>query len=155
AWATSGPLEEYLLDSGWNVRQLMGATSGVEFENTNALGKGKQYHRFKVPGGGLVFPSWELNHAYQDTDVFMSMAKLKNHATCGITLARKNIFGITPAAIYGDDAGEKEPNENPTKGRADVCHSGKRQPAAPALAELDPQSSRSPGYRMPRIVAEL
>ena len=23
AWGTGGPLEEYLLDSGWNVRQLL------------------------------------------------------------------------------------------------------------------------------------
>ncbi|MBI3209587.1 MAG: DUF362 domain-containing protein, partial [Candidatus Solibacter usitatus] len=155
AWATSGPLEEYLLDSGWNVRQLISAAPNIEFENTNALGKGKKYHRFKVPSGGLVFPAYELNHAYEETDVFMSMAKLKNHATCGVTLAMKNIFGITPAAIYGDDAGEKEPNENPSKGRGNVCHFGKRQPAANAPAEVNPASNRSPGYRMPRITAEL
>lgn len=155
AWATSGPLEEYLLDSGWNVRQLLAAAPNVEFENTNALGKGKQYHRFKVPGGGLIFPAYDLNHAYHDTDVFMSMAKLKNHETCGITLSMKNIFGITPASIYGDDAGEKEPNENPAKGRAITCHFGKRQPASSALAELDPSSSRESTHRMPRITAEL
>jgi hypothetical protein len=67
----------------------------------------------------------------------------------------KNIFGITPAAIYGDDAGEQEPNENPTKGRASTCHFGKRQPASNALPELDRTSSREPTYRMPRITAEL
>ncbi|MBL8230261.1 MAG: DUF362 domain-containing protein [Bryobacterales bacterium] len=155
AWATAGPLEEYLLDSGWNVRQLKAVAPGIEFENTNALGKGKQYHRFRVPGGGLVFPAYDLNHSYHDTDVFVSMAKLKNHETCGITLAMKNIFGITPASIYGDDAGADGPNESPTKGRAETCHFGKRQPARTALAELEPGSDRSPGYRMPRITAEL
>ena len=46
----------------------------------------------------------------------MSMAKLKNHATCGVTLSMKNCFGITPASIYGDDAGVDEPNENPGQG---------------------------------------
>ena len=50
AWALSGPLEEYLLDSGWNVRQLANAAPNVEFENTNNLGKSKDYARFKVPG---------------------------------------------------------------------------------------------------------
>src|SRR5690348_16964990 len=64
AWATGGPLEEYMLDSGWNVRQLSGAAKGVEFENTNALGKGKKYARFKVPGGGYLYPGYDLNHAY-------------------------------------------------------------------------------------------
>ena len=154
-WATAGPLEEYLLDSGWNVRTLAGAAQNVEFENTNALGKGKRYSRFKVAGGGLIFPAYDLNHSYEDTDVFVSMAKLKNHETCGVTLAMKNIFGITPASIYGDDAGRDEPNENPGKGRVETCHLGKRQPARSAPAELDAKSSRDPGHRMPRITAEL
>lgn len=155
AWGASGPLEEYLLDSGWNVRLLFGAAKTVEFENTNALGSGKRYARLKVPTGGQIFPAFDLNHAYQDTDVFMSMAKLKNHATCGVTLSMKNCFGITPASIYGDDAGIDEPNENPGKGRVRVCHEGKRQPPKSAPQELNTASSRDPGYRMPRIVSDL
>jgi hypothetical protein len=148
-------MEEYLLDSGWNVRMLFGAASNVEFLNTNALGKAKSYSRFPVPGGGWIFPAYDLNPAYEETDVFMSMAKLKNHATCGVTLAMKNCFGITPASIYGDDAGEDEPNEKPVKGRGSVCHDGERQPPKSAPQEIDPDSSREPGYRMPRIVADL
>src|ERR1035441_1109277 len=136
AWKTSGPLEEYLLDSGWNVRQLLAAAPGVEFENTNALGKGKKYARFKVPGGGYLFPAYDLNRAYEDTDVFVSMAKLKNHDTCGVTLSMKNCFGNLPASIYGDDAGVDEPNENPTAGRAKTMHRGARQPSGSAPAEL-------------------
>jgi uncharacterized protein (DUF362 family) len=155
AWATSGPLEEYLLDSGWNVRALQALTPKLEFENTNALGTGKTYSRLEAKDGGFVFPAFDLNRAYENTDVFMSMAKLKNHETCGVTLSMKNCFGITPASIYGDDAGKDEPNENPTKGRVAVCHEGKRQPSASAPAEKDPASSRDPGYRMPRIVADL
>jgi uncharacterized protein (DUF362 family) len=155
AWATGGPLEDYLLDSGWNVRQLLAAAPGVEFENTNALGKGKAYARFKVPGGGYIFPAYDLNHAYEDTDVFVSMAKLKNHATCGVTLSMKNCFGMLPASIYGDDAGVNEPNENPTSGRSKTMHAGRRQPSKSSPAELDPASSREPGYRVPHIVADL
>src|SRR3954447_476848 len=45
AWATGGPLEEVMLDSGWNVRSLQSSFAGVEFENINALGKGKRYSR--------------------------------------------------------------------------------------------------------------
>src|SRR5271165_1847074 len=155
AWATSRPLEDYLLDSGWNVRQLLAAAPGVEFENTNALGKSKKYARFQVPGGGYLFPAYDLNHAYEDTDVFVSMAKLKNHATCGVTLSMKNCFGMLPASIYGDDAGVDQPNENPTKGRAKTMHAGRRQPSKSAPAELDAASSREPGYRVPHIVADL
>jgi uncharacterized protein (DUF362 family) len=155
AWASGGPLEEYMLDAGWNVRSLVGAASGVEFENTNNLGKGSRYARLKVPGGGYLYPAYDLNHAYHDTDVFVSMAKLKNHETCGVTLALKNCFGNTPASIYGDDAGLEEPNENPGKGRLHVFHLGKRAPSKSAPQERDPGSSREPGYRVPRIVADL
>jgi uncharacterized protein (DUF362 family) len=155
AWALSGPLEDYLLDSGWNVRQLANAAPNVEFENTNNLGKSKDYVRFRVPGTPYIFPAYDLNRAYHDTDVFVSMAKLKNHATCGVTLSMKNCFGITPASIYGDDAGKDGPNERPNSGRVNTMHEGKRAPSKTALAELDPKSSRDPGYRMPRIVSEL
>jgi len=155
AWGTGGPLEEYLLDSGWNVRALKSISQKLEFENTNALGLGKKYSRLMAPNGGHIYPSFDLNHSYEDTDVFMSMAKLKNHATCGVTLSMKNCFGITPASTYGDDAGIDEPNENPTQGRGNVCHIGNRQPSKTAAAELDPSTSRDPGYRMPRIVADL
>ena len=58
-----------------------------------------------------MYPEYVLNHAYDDTDVFVSMAKLKNHADCGVTLSLKNCFGIVPVSIYGDDAGVDEPNE--------------------------------------------
>ncbi len=155
AAGTGGPLEEYLLDSGWNVRQLKSAASSIEFENTNALGLGRQYARLKVPGGGYIYPAYDFNHSYAGTDVFVSMAKLKNHATCGVTLSLKNCFGNTPASIYGDDAGEHEPNEKPTKGRVEVFHNGKRAPSKSAPQEIDPNSSRDKFHRVPHIVADI
>lgn len=154
-WATGGPMEEFLLDAGWPVRALAGAAPGVEFENTNNAGKARRYARLKAAPGAWIYPAYDLNAAYEETDVFVSLAKLKNHETCGVTLSLKNCFGITPASIYGDDAGRDEPNENPTKGRADVFHFGKRPPSRSAPQELDPRSSRDPGYRVPRITAEL
>jgi len=154
-WALSGPLEEYMLDSGWNVRALAGAAPNVEFENTNNLGKGKQYARLKVPGTPYVYPAFDLNHAFEDTDVFVSMAKLKNHETCGVTLSLKNCFGNTPAAIYGDDSGKDEPNEKPNSGREAVCHNGKRQPSRSAPQEINFGSNHDPGYRVPHIVADM
>ena len=83
-WAWSGSLDEYLLNSGFNVRALRTAAPRVEFENTNTLGSGKKYSRLPVLSGGYLFPAFDLNHAYEDTDVFVSMAKLKEHETCGV-----------------------------------------------------------------------
>ncbi|WP_031498877.1 DUF362 domain-containing protein [Bryobacter aggregatus] len=156
AWGTAGPLAEYLLDSGWPVRQMASAGKNVEFLNTNALGGfAKRYVRMKVPHGGWIFPSFEFNEIYAQTDVMMSMAKLKNHDTCGVTLAMKNLFGCTPASIYGNDSGVDDPNEAPTSGRNEICHDGKRQPSKIAAGELNPTSPRESTYRMPRIAVEV
>jgi uncharacterized protein (DUF362 family) len=154
-WATAGPLEDTVLDSGWNLRALQSAAAGVEWENTNALGKGKAYARFPVPGSPYMYPAYDLNHAYQDTDVFVSLAKLKNHAVCGVTLSLKNCFGALPASIYGDDAGVDAPNEKPGGGREAVGHMGRRQPSKSAPQELHFGAEHEPGYRVPRIVADL
>ncbi len=154
AWATAGSLDEYMLDAGWNVRVLKRAAKRLEMENTNALGTGQRYAELKVPNGGYMFPAFLLNQAYHDTDVFMTIAKLKNHATCGVTLSLKNSFGITPASIYGGDAGVDEPNESPTQGRGPL-HDGSRQPSKIAPPENDPSTPRHDGYRVPRITADL
>ena len=155
SWGTGGPLEDEMLNSGWNVRSLLSATDGVEFENTNALGKGTKYARFMVPGDAYMYPGYDLNHAYDETDVFVSMAKLKNHATCGVTLSLKNCFGCIPASIYGDSAGVDEPNEKPVDGRLRVGHMGRRQPSKSAPQELHFGENNDPGYRVPHIVADL
>lgn len=154
-WASGGPMEEYLLDSGWNVRSLAAAAPRVEFENTNNLGQAKRYSRLKVPGRASMYAAYDLNHSYEDTDVFVSMAKLKNHETCGVTLSLKNIFGITPASIYGDDAGEAGPNEQPTQGRERTLHLARRPISQSAPQEVNAAPSHDPGFRVPRIVADL
>jgi uncharacterized protein (DUF362 family) len=155
AWATGGPLEDVILDSGWNLRALQSAAAGVEFENTNALGQGTRYSRFRVPGAAYMFPAYDLNHSYEDTDVFVSLAKLKNHEICGVTLSLKNCYGILPASVYGDDTGADEPNESPTKGRTVVGHEGNKRPPKSAPQELRFGDSHDPGYRVPHIVADL
>ena len=153
-WATADPLEEVMLQSNWEPLDILRAAPVVEFENTNYLGQAKQYVRRKVPTGGLMFPAFELNHSYSDCDVFVSLAKLKEHATAGVTLSMKNCFGLTPCTIYGSGAGVDEPTLTPKGGR-DMIHSGYRQPAKIAPPELDPHSPRSGGYRVPRTVVDL
>lgn len=149
------PLEDYLLDAGWDVKALSNAAPRVEFENTATLGSGKRYSRLKVPYGGYIYPAFDLNHSYADTDVFVSMSKMKHHEECGITLTIKNSFGTTPNSIYGDDAGVDEPNERPRRGREAVLHAGKRQPPKSAPQEVDFSSERFEGRRVPSICVDL
>jgi uncharacterized protein (DUF362 family) len=154
AWSTADPIEEYLFRANWEPRDILGAAQNVEFENTNYLGNSKQYSRLRVPDGGRMYPGFDLNHSYLDCDTFVSLAKLKEHATAGVTLSMKNLFGITPATIYGGGAGVDEPSILPAGGR-DMIHAGNRQPSKSAPGELDPTSPRDGGYRVPRTVVDL
>jgi uncharacterized protein (DUF362 family) len=153
-WSTADPVEEYLLQADWEPRDILSSAPNVEFENTNCLGGGKKYSRLVVPFGGYIFPAFDLNHSYQDCDVFVSLTKMKEHATAGITLSMKNCFGITPATIYGSGAGEDAPSDLPKGGRLPI-HTGYRQPSKSAPAEKDPTSPRQDGYRVPRVVVDL
>ena len=154
-WNTAGSLEDYMLEANWEPRDLLSAADRVEFENTNWLGSAKKYSRLSVPKGGHMFPADDLNHSYEDCDVFVSIAKLKEHATAGVTLSMKNCFGITPCTIYGDGADKDEPSPVPHGGRGAVIHEGRRPPSKSALPEKDPSSPREGGYRVPRVVADL
>ncbi len=146
------PLEEFMLSAGWRPQDFARAAKHVEFENTNFLGSGKTYARFMVPGGGLMYAGYDLNHSYRDTDVFVSLAKLKEHRTAGVTLSMKNCFGITPCTIYSDQAPEDEPSIVPVGYRGPM-HSGSRLP--PKSAPQPVAESKDPGFRVPRITADL
>lgn len=153
-WSTADPVEEYILQANWDPRDILGAATNVEFENTNYLGRGKTYSRLVVPYGGYMFPAFDLNHSYADCDVFVSIAKMKEHATAGVTLSMKNCFGITPCTIYGEGAGVDEPSLVPRGGRGPI-HSGYRQPSKSAPQELHPNGPREDTYRVPRTVVDL
>jgi uncharacterized protein (DUF362 family) len=133
----------------WDVKALQ-ALGQVEFENTRNLGKGKSYAHLPVPGNGYMFSAFEFNHSYADTDVMVSLAKLKNHITAGVTLSMKNLFGITPNALYGSAAG----SEDALEGRG-VLHNptGAEHIKLPGLKEGI--TSKDPTWRVPHIVADI
>jgi uncharacterized protein (DUF362 family) len=155
-YATDTPLDEYMYQAGWDVPSINGAGRRVELLNTNTAGpRGDEYHRFDVPGGGLLFPSYLLNPAFRDCDVFVSLAKLKDHTTTGVTLSMKNCFGNIPTTVYGDHSPLDRPDERPRSGRNYVFHDGSRAPSLPAAREKDPISPRHEGYRIPRVVVDV
>ncbi len=152
---TNEPLVDFLTKGDFDVKAIQNAAKLVEFENTVNLGLGKKYSRMPVGAGAYMFPAWDMNHSYEDLDVFISIGKLKHHGTAGITLSMKNLFGCLPASIYGGDAGVDEPNENPKTNRAQVGHNGNRAPAKSSPGELNFGANHDGGYRMPRIITDL
>ena len=133
----------------WDVKALE-ALGKMEFENTRNLGTGKAYSHLKVPGGGYMFSSLALNHSYEETDVMISLAKLKNHVTAGVTLTMKNLFGLTPNALYGSEAGSEEA----TEGRLPLHNpTGHEKLKFPGMKEGI--TSVEPTWRVPRITADI
>ena len=142
-WSTADPVEEYILRANWEPRDILGAAPNVEFENTNYLGRAKKYSRLTVPFGGYIFPAFDLNHSYEDCDVFVSIAKMKEHATAGVTLSMKNCFGMTPCTIYGTRR---------RRGRAFGRSQGRPHPGPlPATASLPRARRRRRTRNTPRV----
>jgi hypothetical protein len=154
-WSTSESLEEVMLSMNWKPQDILNAAPNVEFENTNYLGRGKKYSRFMVPGGGIIYPGYDLNHSYEDCDVFISLAKMKEHSATGVTLSMKNVYGTTPITIYGQDAGVDEPSIRPHGGRGNVFHFATRVPSKSAPQQIDMSMPKDAGFRLPRIISEL
>ena len=156
AWVWPASLEEFMYKAGWDPNLLLGAAPRVELVNTNMPYKGaKPYTRFPVQHTGHLFPAYDLSTAFAESDVLVSMAKLKEHGTAGVTLSIKNLFGITPTTIYGNKVPVDEPAPIPYGGRQEIGHNGSRQPPKSSPPEKDPATPRQAGYRIPRIVADL
>jgi uncharacterized protein (DUF362 family) len=63
------------------------------------------YVQCDVPGGGIMFDRYWMNHEFADADAIVSVAKLKSHLSTGSTGTLKNLFGMTPTLHYGSPRG--------------------------------------------------
>ncbi len=152
AWYSRDPVEALLAAAGWDLNTVQSAGGHhVQFENTRNRGHWGDYAEVKVPWGGYLFPAFMLNRWYEQTDVFVSLGKMKDHAVAGVTMSVKNLFGITPTALYGDDA----PNEDTVEARVAPLHMNQRAVPAGVPAQLGQRPPNTPGSRVPRIVADL
>jgi uncharacterized protein (DUF362 family) len=59
------------------------------------------FRTVSVPGRPLQFASYELHAELAEIDACVSVAKMKAHRSLGCTLCIKNLFGLTPPAVYG------------------------------------------------------
>ena len=143
---TNQPLEDVMAAGDWDIADINRAGGGkVSWEDTRYAGPWKGYSQFKVPWGGFIYPAFELNQRYEKTDVFISLAKLKDHANAGVTVSVKNLFGIAPTSIYGDavdGAGQPRVDEQSITPRDETFHKGIRQPPAGVPQEVDPTTPR-------------
>ena len=58
------------------------------------------FARFAVPKPKM-FQWYEMSAQLLDVDLWISVAKMKSHSLCGISLSLKNLFGLPPNEVYG------------------------------------------------------
>ncbi len=75
-----------------------------------------EFYEQAVPNW-LIYERFIMNQVLREADVFMSVAKLKCHATAGITLSMKNLVGLIPARFYQLDPGHSNRSELHGTGR--------------------------------------
>jgi len=105
-------------------------------------------------GRGIIYPGYDLNHSYEDCDVFISLAKMKEHSATGVTLSMKNVYGTTPITIYGQDAGVTNRAYAPMAGAA-MCFTSRHACHQERAAADRHEYAQDAGFRLPRIVSEL
>lgn len=60
----------------------------------------QDFATFPVGTGRQIYDVFYLNAMLQETDVFISFAKMKCHSTTGVTLSIKNLIGLAPISLY-------------------------------------------------------
>ncbi len=148
------PDEEAFAGYGFRLADFRDALQGrVRLENTRNRGRHRDYARVRVPAGELA-TAWEVNRTYVDTDVLVSLTKLKSHVSGGITGALKNLFGIPPSSLYGDDL-QEEPDETAIGYRGATMHNCERLPRTSAASFTGRSVRGDHGYNVPRFIVDL
>jgi uncharacterized protein (DUF362 family) len=146
--------EEAFVGYGFKLAEFNRVMDGrARFENTRNRGGHKTYAVVKVPEGELA-TAWEVNRCYVDTDVLVSLAKLKSHVSGGITAGMKNLFGLPPSSLYGDDL-KDGPDEAAVGYRNATMHSCTREPFTSVRTFTGRSIRGDHGFNVPRFIVDL
>jgi uncharacterized protein (DUF362 family) len=85
--------------SAWGYKQ-MAKDLGASIIDLNTPAPYNDFVRVPVGPGWLIYEYFYLNPILQDIDAFISIAKMKCHYNCGITLSMKNLIGLVPVSKY-------------------------------------------------------
>ncbi len=146
--------EEAFAGYGYDAKAFNQALDGrARFENTRNRGRHRQYAWVRVPGGELA-SAWEVNRTYVETDVLVSLGKLKSHISAGVTGGMKNLFGVPPSSLYSEDL-KGEPDEDAVGYRSTTLHSCVRRPLTSAESVTGRSIEGDHGYNVPRFIVDL
>jgi len=126
----------------------------VRFVNTRNRGQHGKYSFVRVPGEGELATAWEVNQIYAERDVLISLTKLKSHVSAGVSLGMKNLFGVPPSSLYGDDL-EDHPDENAVGYRNGTMHRCDREPYTSTGTFTGRSVTGDHGFNVPRFIVDL
>jgi uncharacterized protein (DUF362 family) len=140
---------------GYRLNEFDQAMNGrARFVNTRNRGAYRDYAWVRVPGGGELASAFEVNQTYVKTDVLISLGKLKSHVSGGVTGGMKNLFGVPPSSLYGDDL-KSEPDETATGYRTNTMHNCDRPPLTSAASLTGHSIKGDHGHNVPRFIVDL
>lgn len=146
--------EEAFVGYGFKLADFNRVMAGrARFENTRNRGRHSSYALVKVPEGELA-TAWEVNRSYLETDVLVSLAKLKSHVSGGITAGMKNLFGLPPSSLYGDDL-KDGPDEAAVGYRNATMHNCTREPFTSVRTFTGRSVRGDHGFNVPRFIVDL
>lgn len=146
--------EEAFAGYGFRLPEFNAVMDGrARFENTRNRGRHRDYAVVKVPQGELA-TSWEINRTYVDTDVLVSLTKLKSHVSGGVTGRPENLFGLPPSSLYGDDLRD-EPSEEATGYRSNTMHNCSHRPFTSVQGFTGRSVGGDHGHNVPRFIVDL
>ncbi|MFB3786247.1 MAG: DUF362 domain-containing protein [bacterium] len=147
--------EEAFAGYGYRLEDFNQAMDGkARFVNTRNRGAYDSYALVKVPGGGEIASCWEVNQTYVKTDVLVSLGKLKSHVAAGVTGGMKNLYGVPPSSLYGDDLGD-EPKEDAVGYRSGTMHTCTKKPRTSVESFTGKVVEQDHGYNVPRLIVDL
>lgn len=146
--------EEAFAGYGFKLEEFNAVMEGrARFENTRNRGRHRDYAIVKVPDGELA-TTWEVNRTYVDADVLISLTKLKSHVSGGITGGMKNLFGLPPSSLYGDDL-QNEPSEAAVGYRSNTMHTCTHRPLTSVQGFTGKSVEGDHGHNVPRFIVDL
>ncbi len=83
----------------WGYEEVAEAIE-AELIDLNDTAPYNDFAQTAVGDGSFIYDHFTFNHVLEDVNAFVSVSKMKNHYSCGVTHTMKNLIGLVPARFY-------------------------------------------------------
>jgi len=83
----------------WGYEEVAAAIE-AELIDLNDTAPYDDFAQTAAGDGSFIYDHLTFNHVLEDVNAFVSVSKMKNHYSCGVTHTMKNLIGLVPARFY-------------------------------------------------------